>query len=240
MYNRHSYGHEVLNKLEKSEKTTIALTTGLALGGGLELALSCDYRIGTRRSQFRFPETSIGIFPGLGGTQRTPRICGIEAARYAVLAGNFLDSNTATALGIITHLTEPAEINEMVISLSKNGKPENKYSYHPNNIQHPIAIFAKEFYKDENMDEIIAGKIPKKFTGDEKLASRQIKSIGFTAPIALGIANNLLNDAISTGENLDLGLEKELSYLNTIFQSEDALEGLSALIEGRRPSYNNS
>ena len=90
------------------------------------------------------------------------------------------------------------------------------------------------------MDEIIAGKIPKNFTGDEKLASRQIKSIGFTAPIALGIANNLLNDAISTGENLDLGLEKELSYLNTIFQSEDALEGLSALIEGRRPSYNNS
>ena len=240
IYDFTSYGHEVLNKLEKSEKTTIALTTGLALGGGLELALSCDYRIGTRRSQFRFPETSIGIFPGLGGTQRTPRICGIEAARYAVLAGNFLDSNTATALGIITHLTEPAEINEMVISLSKNGKPENKYSYHPKNIQHPIAIFAKEFYKDENMDEIIAGKIPKNFTGDEKLASRQIKSIGFTAPIALGIANNLLNDAISTGENLDLGLEKELSYLNTIFQSKDALEGLSALIEGRRPSYNNS
>ena len=60
-------GHEVLNSIENSQKTTIALTTGLALGGGLELALSCDYRIGTRRSQFRFPETSIGIYPGLGG-----------------------------------------------------------------------------------------------------------------------------------------------------------------------------
>jgi enoyl-CoA hydratase/3-hydroxyacyl-CoA dehydrogenase len=75
IYDFTSYGHDVLNKLENSQKTTIALTTGLALGGGLELALSCDYRIGTRRSQFRFPETSIGIFPGLGGTQRTPRIC---------------------------------------------------------------------------------------------------------------------------------------------------------------------
>ena len=61
IYEFTSYGHDVFNSIEKCEKTTIALTTGLALGGGLELALSCDYRIGTRRTQFRFPETSIGI-----------------------------------------------------------------------------------------------------------------------------------------------------------------------------------
>jgi enoyl-CoA hydratase/3-hydroxyacyl-CoA dehydrogenase len=240
IYDFTSYGHDVLNKLENSQKTTIALTTGLALGGGLELALSCDYRIGTRRSQFRFPETSIGIFPGLGGTQRTPRICGIEAARYAVLAGNFLDSNVASALGIITHLTDPADINETITTLSKQGKPENKYPSQPKNIEHPISKFAKEFYTNENMSEIMSGKIPKNFNGDEKLASRQIKSLGFTAPIALGIANDLLNEAIETGEDLNAGLEKELSNLNKIFQSKDALEGLSALIEGRRPNYTNS
>ena len=240
IYDFTSYGHEVLNKLEKSQKTTIALTTGLALGGGLELALSCDYRIGTRRSQFRFPETSIGIFPGLGGTQRTPRICGIEASRYAVLAGNFLDSKVASALGIITHLIDSASINETVVTLSKAGKPQNKYPCQPKDIEHPISKFATEFYKNENMEEIMSGKIPKNFNGDEKLASRQIKSLGFTAPIALGIANELLNQAIETGDDLDAGLNKELSNLNTIFESEDALEGLSALIEGRRPSYTKS
>ena len=240
IYDFTSYGHEVLNKLEKSQKTTIALTTGLALGGGLELALSCDYRIGTRRSQFRFPETSIGIFPGLGGTQRTPRICGIEASRYAVLAGNFLDSKVASALGILTHLIDSSAINETVDTLSKAGKPENKYLCQPKNIEHPISKFALEFYKDENMEEIMSGEIPKNFNGDEKLASRQIKSLGFTAPIALGIASKLLNEAVETGEDLDAGLDKELSNLNTIFESKDALEGLSALIEGRRPSYTNS
>ena len=83
-------GHVLLAALEDSSKTTIALTTGLALGGGLELALACDYRIGTRRTQFRFPETSIGIYPALGGTQRPARIAGRELGRWAVLAGNFM------------------------------------------------------------------------------------------------------------------------------------------------------
>ena len=157
-----------------------------------------------------------------------------------MLAGNFLDSNVASALGIITHLTDPADINDTVTTLSGKGKPNNKYPGQPKNREHPVSKFAKEFYTNENMSEIISGKIPKNFNGDEKLASRQIKSLGFTAPIALGIANNLLNEAIETGEDLNAGLEKELSNLNTIFQSKDALEGLSALIEGRRPNYTNS
>jgi enoyl-CoA hydratase/3-hydroxyacyl-CoA dehydrogenase len=239
IYDFTAYGHEVLNKLEKSEKTTIALTTGLALGGGLELALSCDYRIGTRRSQFRFPETSIGIFPGLGGTQRTPRICGIEAARYAILAGNFLDSETASALGIITHLVESSDIPSIITEISSEGKPENKYPAEPKDKNHPVSLFAMKFYKNENMSKIMSGKIPDNFEEDNKKVVRQMKSLSFTAPIALEIANQLLNDAISTGDDLDRGLNLELAQLNTIFESEDALEGLSALIEGRRPKYHN-
>ena len=83
----------------------------------MELALACDYRVGTRRTQFRFPETSIGIYPGLGGTQRTPRICGIEAARFAILAGNFLDANSAAALGLLTHLVDPSEVDQTISAI---------------------------------------------------------------------------------------------------------------------------
>ena len=233
-------GHEVLNKLENSDKTTIALTTGLALGGGLELALACDYRIGTRRTQFRFPETSIGIYPGLGGTQRTPRICGIEAARFAVLAGNFLDAGSAASLGLLTHLVDPSEVEKTVSAISSSGKPSNKYPARPTDSSHPAAAFALEFYNDANMESLAAGNCPEGFDPEDKMVSRQLKSLSRTAPIALSMASDLLNDAVLTGDNLQQGLALELERLEDIFASSDALEGLSALIQGRRPNYTNS
>jgi len=232
-------GHDVLNKLENSSKTTIALTTGLALGGGLELALACDYRVGTRRSQFRFPETSIGIYPGLGGTQRTVRICGIEAARWAVLAGNFVDSKTADALGILTHLVEPAEVNSTVEAISKSGKPANKYPGVPRNPEHPVSAFANAFYNDANTAVLLSGSCPEGFDAEDRNVGRQLKSLSRTAPIALRMASELLDGAMDTGDDLQAGLDLELSNLEDIFDTSDALEGLSALIEGRRPTYTN-
>lgn len=239
IYDFTAFGHEVLGKLENSEKTTIALTTGLALGGGLELALACDYRIGTRRSQFRFPETSIGIYPGLGGTQRTPRICGIEVARYAVLAGNFLDANSAAALGLLTHLVEHAEVDSTVAELANSGKPSNKYPASPADPSHPAAAFALAFYSDANMAALAAGQTPEGFDADDKMVGRQLKSLSRTAPIALAMASDLLDEAVATGSDLDAGLAAELAKLHDIFGTADALEGLSALIEGRRPTYQN-
>jgi len=233
-------GHDVLDKLENSPKTTIALTTGLALGGGLELALACDYRVGTRRSQFRFPETSIGIYPGLGGTQRTVRICGVEAARWAILAGNFVDSKTAHALGILTHLVEPAEVGSTVEAIENAGKPSNKYPGQPQNPDHPVSAFANAFYNDANMAGLLSGSCPDGFDVEDRNVGRQLKSLSRTAPIALRMASELLDSAVETGSNLDAGLALELSNLQDIFDTADALEGLSALIEGRRPTYTNS
>ena len=238
IYDFTAHGHAVLDKLENSQKTTIALTTGLALGGGLELALACDYRVGTRRTQFRFPETGIGIYPGLGGTQRTPRICGIECARYAVLAGSFLDAVSAEALGLLTHLVGPSQVEATVVSIASEGKPENKYPGHPANSENATVAFATSFYSDGNISSLMSGEIPGGFDIADKVVSRQLKSLSRAAPIALSMANDLLNAA--TDSNLKAGLESELEGLERIFGTADALEGLSALIEGRRPYYTNS
>ena len=231
-------GHRVLNKLENSEKTTIALTTGLALGGGLELALSCDYRIGTRKTQFRFPETNIGIYPGLGGTQRPTRICGIPCARWAILAGNFMDAQTASDLGLVTHLVGVADVDNTISEISANGKPANKYPGKPANSESKIVKFAESFYSDNNLSSILQGLCPEGFDSEDKLVSRQLKSLSRTAPIAVSLASNLINLAEDT--DLEEGLKSELESLRTIFSTNDALEGLSALIEGRKATYSNS
>ena len=231
-------GHVVLDKLESSSKTTIALTTGLALGGGLELALSCDYRVGTRRTQFRFPETSIGIYPGLGGSQRPARICGIPAARWAVLAGNFMDASTAADLGLLTHLVDVSGVSACVAELVKNGKPTNKYPGQPAQPESAVAVFASSFFSDENMPDLMFGNCPGGFDSQDRNVSRQLKSLSRTAPIALSMASALIDESANT--SLSEGLQLELDRLTEIFSTADSLEGLSALIEGRKPTYSNA
>ncbi len=234
IYDFTAEGHNVLDKIENSPKTTIALTTGLALGGGLELALSCDYRIGTRRTQFRFPETSIGIYPGLGGTQRTTRICGVNAARWAILAGNWIGPQQGEDLGLITHLVDTADVDNTVDLISKHGKPTNKYFGAPIRMSEAVQK-ATEFYSDENMNSIMTGEVPQ--GSQEDYASRQIKQISRMAPIALKMASELIDVAVSTP--LEDGLAAELQNLEDIFSTKDAYEGLSSLIQGRRPNYSN-
>ena len=237
LYDFTANGHAVLNSIESSPHTTIALATGLALGGGLELALSCDYRIGTERTMLRFPETSIGIFPGLGGPQRNARICGIEASRFAVLGGNFLDPSTARAFGRLTHIVPAAEVAETVSEISSVGKPENKYPGQPTDPSHPLAAFSVSFYSDSNVESILSGSVPEGLDPEDPHVARQLKALSRAAPLALRTSSILLEQAIATGDDLSAGLQKELDQLEPTFDTNDALEGLSALIEGRRPEY---
>ena len=231
-------GHRVLNSIENSPKTTIALTTGLALGGGLELALCCDYRIGTRRTQFRFPETSIGIYPGLGGSQRPARISGIPLARWAVLGGNFMNAQTAYDIGLLTHLVDLAEVEQATSSCIHTGKPAEKYPGRPNNRESSVVKFATDFYSDSNLATLLSGGCPEGYDAEDKTISRQLKNLKYTAPIALSMASELID--ITANTTLEQGLDSELAKLTDIFSTRDALEGLSALIEGRRATYNNS
>ena len=183
----------------ESPKTTIALTTGLALGGGLELALSCDYRVGTRRTQFRFPETSIGIYPGLGGTQRTPRICGIECARFAVLAGNFLDAESAKALGLLTHLVDPSAVETTVSAIAAQGKPGEKYPSKPADSEHSVVSFATSFTLMTTCFSAF-GKSSRGYDSKTRWFPDNW-SLSRTAPIALSMASDLLDTATRSDLN---------------------------------------
>ena len=229
-------GHDLLNTIEKSTKTTIALTTGITYGGGLEFALACDYRIGTKKTELRFPETGIGIYPGLGGTQRTPRIVGVEIARWAILGGNKISGDLAYKLGFIDEYVLETDIESKVLKLAGVETSETKFRGQPHEMTDNIEMLMR-FYSDNALSQILSGHTPVGFDAEDEFVIRQFKNLSRAAPIAILMANQLINESLKT--NLDAGLQLELDRLCNIFATDDALEGLSALIESRRPTYQN-
>lgn len=99
-------GQQVFNRLAELKQPVIAAIDGFTLGGGLELALACDIRIATARSQFGLPEVKLGIIPGYGGTQRLSRLIGVGKAMQLILTGNFISANEANQYGLIEEITE--------------------------------------------------------------------------------------------------------------------------------------
>ncbi|MDE0659858.1 MAG: enoyl-CoA hydratase/isomerase family protein [Gammaproteobacteria bacterium] len=97
-------------QLERTPKPTIAAIDGFCMGGGLEVALGCDLRIATPRSQFATPEGKLGIIPGGGATARLPRLVGRAWAMEMMLMGEPIDAKTALSIGLVTRLVEPEEL----------------------------------------------------------------------------------------------------------------------------------
>jgi len=94
-----------LGPLDRSPKPVIAAINGAALGGGLELALCCDLRVAAAHAQLGLPETSLGIIPGAGGTQRLPRIVGEARAKEMILLARRLTADEALAWGLVNRVT---------------------------------------------------------------------------------------------------------------------------------------
>lgn len=103
-------GQTAFDKIEKSSIVTIAAINGFALGGGLELALSCDIRIGSTAAQVGLPEVTLGIIPGFGGTQRLARLIGPGLAKELVFTGDRIKSDEALRIGILNKVYEPADL----------------------------------------------------------------------------------------------------------------------------------
>ena len=106
----HGYSSEAIRKIESCTKPIIAAVNGPAFGGGFELALSCDFRIVADHVTFGLPESRLGLLPGLGGTQRLPRLIGIGRAKEVIMADRLICAKEAVELGLAMKQS-PAALN---------------------------------------------------------------------------------------------------------------------------------
>jgi len=100
---------DVCNRIEASTKPVIAAINGVALGGGLEVALSAHYRVALPTAKFGLPEVALGLLPGAGGTQRTPRLIGAQAALDLMLTGRHASAKEAEKLGLVDRIVEGSD-----------------------------------------------------------------------------------------------------------------------------------
>lgn len=104
--------NDVFNAIEALQVPVIAAIAGFALGGGMELALACDFRICGKNAKMGFPEIKLGIFPGAGGTQRLPRLIGVGRAREMIYLGETIDADTALQYGLCNRVVAGDPVDE--------------------------------------------------------------------------------------------------------------------------------
>ena len=104
-------GDRIFEKLESFDIPTIAYINGACMGGGLELALACEYRVATTgaKTKLAFPEIKLGFFPGLGGTQRAPKVIGLVNSLDMILTGKSLDSKKALKIGLVDEIFDDGQ-----------------------------------------------------------------------------------------------------------------------------------
>ncbi|MEH7178544.1 enoyl-CoA hydratase [Neobacillus vireti] len=129
------------NELEALPQPVIAAVNGVALGGGTELALACDIRIASETAKFGLTETSLGIIPGAGGTQRLPRLVGKGRAKELIFTARRIDAREALEIGLVEYMVPSGQLIEKALEIAsqivKNG---------------PIAIAQAKFAIDKGND----------------------------------------------------------------------------------------
>jgi len=115
-----AFGQGVFRKLEQLGKPSIAMINGFALGGGCELALACTLRTASTTAKLGLPETSLGIIPGYGGSQRLARIAGPGVAREWILTGDMFSAEECHRVGVVNRIFAPEALEEGTAKLLKS------------------------------------------------------------------------------------------------------------------------
>ncbi|RMF12005.1 MAG: enoyl-CoA hydratase/isomerase family protein [Candidatus Dadabacteria bacterium] len=174
-------GQRFMARIEQHPAIWVAAVNGYCLGGGFEVALSCDLIAAGPRATFAFPEIGLGLLPGFGGTQRFTRSAGMHAGLRYILTGERFGADTATALGLVW--IAPGE--------------------------------------DEDFDEVVGGAVEKAFGNVASVAAREVKRVVRAA----------------TWLSLEDGCDAEAAAFGAIGNSADAVEGLTAFLEKRKPEF---
>jgi len=112
-------GQKVFSKIEEMSKPVVAAINGFALGGGLELALACDFRIAAEHAELGSPEIALGLIPGWGGTQRLVRIVGLAKAKELVMLGIRLKADEALKAGLVNKVVNYEKLKDEARELAK-------------------------------------------------------------------------------------------------------------------------
>jgi enoyl-CoA hydratase / 3-hydroxyacyl-CoA dehydrogenase len=214
----------LLLEIQNCPKPVVARVHGLALGGGVELALACDYIVAAPGASLGFPETGIGIYPGIGGTQRTPRRIGQGLAKWLVLTGSIVPAEEAAAIGLVDRVVPYEDLDAATAALVESGVAGER---RPGPVP-PSHLPLAAFFDSNDVEQIRTGRADTH--GDERLAAA-MKAVSTNAPIAVRLAARLIDEGAAAP--LDEGLRMELAHLEEIFRSEDALAGLKSVGKSR-------
>jgi enoyl-CoA hydratase len=113
-------GQKVFRSLELLDKPVIAAINGFALGGGLELAMACDFRTASTKAKFGQPEVNLGLIPGYAGTQRLSRLVGLGDALYLLMTADMIGADDALRIGLVQKVFEPENLMEETLKIAKN------------------------------------------------------------------------------------------------------------------------
>lgn len=112
-------GQDMIAYIEKMHKPVIAAVNGYALGGGLELALACDFIYASEKAKLGLPEVTLGVIPGFGGTQNLPRLIGPNKARELIFSGKALSAQQAKEWGIVNEVFPAEELQAKVMEIAR-------------------------------------------------------------------------------------------------------------------------
>jgi 3-hydroxyacyl-CoA dehydrogenase len=118
--------YDVQAAIENSPKPVVAAIHGTALGGGLEVALTCHYRVAVPSARCGLPEVNLGLLPGAGGTQRLPRVVGVEKALEMMTSGQHVPAKQCLEMGLVDELVEEGKLREGAIAFAKKIVAEHR------------------------------------------------------------------------------------------------------------------